>query len=123
MLVSVRKRTRTAGGIPASRTARDRTPGGFLLRRIAHWATASFAPQPCVSYCRFATGYLLKQICLRFAKATEIINRRKQRCEALFFLNGKGTGEIRGFLKLENDYEICRKMLGKGEGTLENTGI
>ena len=41
LLVSVRKRTRTAGGIPASRTARDRTPGHFLLRRIAHRATVS----------------------------------------------------------------------------------
>ena len=60
MLVSVRKRTRTAGGIPASRTARDRTPGRFLLRRIAHWATASFAPQPCENNCRCRDEILRK---------------------------------------------------------------
>ena len=44
LLVSVRKRTRTAGGIPASRTARDRTPGCFLLRRMPHCGTASLTP-------------------------------------------------------------------------------
>ena len=31
--------------------------------------------------------------------------------------------EILDLLKLENDYEICRKMLGKRMGMLENTGI
>ena len=45
LLVSARNRARTAGGIPASRTAHGRTHSGrFLLRRIAHWATASFVP-------------------------------------------------------------------------------
>ena len=44
LLVSARIRARTAGGIPASRTAHERTPGHFLLRRIAHWATVSLAP-------------------------------------------------------------------------------
>ena len=35
MLVSVRIRARTAGGIPASRTAHDRTPGRFCLRQMS----------------------------------------------------------------------------------------
>ena len=45
LLVSVRIRARTAGGIPASRTAHNRTPGRFLLRRILHSSTASLAPR------------------------------------------------------------------------------
>ena len=44
LFLSVRIRARTAGGIPASRTAHNRTPGRFLFHRIAHWATVSLAP-------------------------------------------------------------------------------
>ena len=34
--------------------------GRFLLRRIAHWATASFAPQPCENNCRCRDEILRK---------------------------------------------------------------
>ena len=44
LLVSVRKRTRTAGGIPASRTARDRTPPCFRLWRMTHRVTTRIVP-------------------------------------------------------------------------------
>ena len=70
LLVSIRKRTRTADGIPVPRTARVRTPGRFLLYRIAHWATASFTPQPCVIYCRCRDGIL--------RKAKDVIEMRTQ---------------------------------------------
>ena len=54
------------------------------------------------------------------AAACEI--QGKQRLRTLFLMKEK-TERDRNFLKLENDYDICRKMLGKRTGMLENTGI
>ena len=44
LLVSVRKRTRTADGIPVPRTARVRTPPRFRLWRMTHWVTTRIVP-------------------------------------------------------------------------------
>ena len=45
LLASARNRARTAGGIPASRTAHGRTHSPrFRLWRMTHWVTASFTP-------------------------------------------------------------------------------
>ncbi len=44
LLVSVWIRARTAGVIPASRTAHERTPGRFCLWQMPHCGTASLAP-------------------------------------------------------------------------------
>ena len=45
LLVSVRKRTRTADGIPVPRTARVRTPPRFRLWRMTHWVTTRIIPR------------------------------------------------------------------------------
>ena len=39
-----KNRARTASGIPASRTAHDRTPLHFCLRQTAHWADVRIVP-------------------------------------------------------------------------------
>ena len=49
LLVSVRKRTRTADGIPVPRAARVRTPPRFRLWRMTHRVTTRIVPHAAVN--------------------------------------------------------------------------
>ena len=51
LFLSVRIRARTAGGIPASRTAHDRTPGRFCLRQMS---ASSIVATPHCGACSFS---------------------------------------------------------------------
>ena len=92
LLVSVRKRTRTADGIPVPRTARVRTPPHFRLWRMTHRVTTRIVLHAAVNgfgrddNCGFPFGLT------NCSKAPEKILRRAHFIRLLMMTQGGGVG-------------------------------